>query len=97
MADPPRMPIFAEARNGLPSWASVAIKSDIVKPMPPGHAHPYKAVQLTPSGSAACFRRMAVNAAPVMPSDLPSAKPRATPSDSCPTDVAGMCDHFLCY
>jgi hypothetical protein len=46
--DPARIPTLAESRNVVPSNASVAMKSDIVNPIPPNHAHPCSIVQLTP-------------------------------------------------
>ena len=44
---------MAESSSVVPSKASVAMNSDIVKPMPPSQAQPCSAVQLTPSGSDA--------------------------------------------
>src|SRR5258706_15415049 len=60
------------------------MKSEIISPMPPSHAHPWSAVQVTPSGSAASRRRTAAIAAPVIPSGFPIASPRMTASVTLP-------------
>ena len=76
--DPPRTPTLAESSKSVPWKARVAMKSDIVNPMPPSHEHPCSAVQLTPSGSAANRSRTAASAAPVIPRGFPTASPRIT-------------------
>ena len=76
--DPPRIPTFAESSRLVPGNASVAMKRDIVNPMPPNQAHPCSAVHVTPAGSAARFKRTAVHAAAVIPKGFPTASPRIT-------------------
>ena len=84
--DPARIPTLAESSKLVPSKASVAMNSDIVKPMPPSQAHPCNAVQLTPSGSEANRNRTAANAAQVIPSGFPMASPKITARVTVPPD-----------
>ena len=72
------MPTFAESSTLVPWNASVAMNSDMVNPMPPNQAHPWSAVQLTPSGSVASRNRAAAHAAAVIPSGLPTTSPKIT-------------------
>ena len=82
--EPPRIPTFAESSSGVPSNASVAMKRDMVNPMPPSQAHPCSVVQLTPAGNDASRNLTAASAAALIPSGFPSASPRITASVSRP-------------
>jgi len=71
------MPILADTKSA-PVNPSDAMKSAIVKPMPPRNAAPPRMRQVTPSGRAAHPSFTVTHEAPKIPTDLPKNKPAAT-------------------
>ena len=75
-----RMPILEVSISALLAKARLAMKSDMVKPMPPSMPTPRIWRQFTPLGSAANRVRTASQAKETMPIGLPSASPQMIPT-----------------
>ena len=81
------MPSLACSTGAGSAKARPATKRDMVNPMPPSQAAPYRCRQVTPGGRAPQPARTASQAARVMPACLPRTRPAKTPRAIRPPSV----------